>query len=84
MRDKKPCGISFLGGKPMSNRLKVVRAERDITQFELRLRTGINATKISFIENGLIEPTNLEKQKLSRALSVRPEEIFPVQTQGQR
>lgn len=61
----------------MSNRLKVLRAERRVTQFDLRIKTGINATKISFIENGLIAPTNLEKQKLSRALSVRPEEIFP-------
>lgn len=61
----------------MINRLRVIRAERRVTQFRLRLETGINATKISFIENGLVAPTNLEKQKLSRALGVGPEEIFP-------
>jgi DNA-binding XRE family transcriptional regulator len=70
-------GISFLGGKPMSNRMRVIRAERRMTQFQLRLQTGINSAKISFIENGLIAPNNLEKQKLSKALGVKPEEIFP-------
>ena len=61
----------------MENRLRVLRAERRVTQFEVHLQTGINATKISFIERGLIAPTNLEKQKLSKALGVRPEEVFP-------
>lgn len=61
----------------MSNRMRVARAEKRMTQFQLRLQTGINMTKISFIENGLIAPTNLEKQKLSRALGVGPEDLFP-------
>ena len=81
MRTKKPCGISYLGGKRMTNRLRVIRAERRITQFQLRLQTGINATKISFIENGLVQPREDEKQKLARALGANPEEIFPVMRQ---
>ena len=63
----------------MSNRLRDVRVLKRITQFQLRLQTGINATKISFIENGLVEPRDDEKKKLSRALGVKAEEIFPVQ-----
>ena len=61
----------------MTNRLRDVRVLKRITQFQLRLQTGINATKISFIENGLMEPKPEEVRKLARALNVAPEEIFP-------
>ena len=68
----------------MTNQLRIIRAQKRVTQFQLRLQTGINATKISFIENGLIEPRPEEIKKLSKALGVSPQEIFPVQTQEQR
>jgi transcriptional regulator with XRE-family HTH domain len=71
--------ISFAGGKAMTNRLRDTRVLKRITQFQLRLQTGINATKISFIENGLVEPREDEKRKLSRALGVNLQEIFPVE-----
>ena len=60
----------------MTNRLRDVRVLKRVTQFQLRLQTGINATKISFIENGLIQPKEDEVKRLSKALGVRPEEIF--------
>ena len=59
------------------NRLRVVRAEKRISQFRLRLETGINAAKISFIENDLVEATADEKRALAKALKVSVEEIFP-------
>jgi len=59
------------------NRLRIVRAEKRISQFRLRLETGINSTKISFFENDLVEPTEDEKNKLAKALGVSVEEIFP-------
>jgi transcriptional regulator with XRE-family HTH domain len=68
----------------MTNRLRDTRVLKRVTQFQLRLQTGINATKISFIENGLVEARDDEKRKLARALGANPEEVFPVQTQGQR
>jgi transcriptional regulator with XRE-family HTH domain len=61
----------------MANQLRVIRAQKRVTQFQLRLQTGLNATKISFIENGLIEAKPEEMKKLARALGVAPEEIFP-------
>ncbi len=61
----------------MNNKLRIVRAEKRVTQFRLALCAGVNATKISFIENGLVQPNEIEKRKLSQALGVRPEEIFP-------
>lgn len=59
------------------NRLRVVRAEKRISQFRLRLETGINASKISFIENDLVEAEPAEKKKLAKALGVPVSEIFP-------
>jgi transcriptional regulator with XRE-family HTH domain len=61
----------------MNNRLRVVRAEKRVTQFILRLQTGINQSKISFIENGMVEPRSDEIKRLAKALNVSPEEIFP-------
>ena len=58
------------------NRLRVVRAEKRMSQFSLRLKTGINQSKISFIENDLIEAAREEKQKLANALGVTVSEIF--------
>jgi transcriptional regulator with XRE-family HTH domain len=59
------------------NRLKVRRAEVRMSQFSLRLKTGINQSKLSFFENDLIEPTKDEKVKLAEALGVNVEELFP-------
>ena len=59
------------------NKLREVRVVKRITQFELRGRTGINPAKISLIENGYIEPTDDEKQRLAEGLGVSVEEIFP-------
>ena len=58
------------------NRLRVVRAEKRISQFRLGLETKISATKISFIENSLVEATDEEKKKLAKALGVAADEIF--------
>jgi len=59
------------------NRLREVRVTKRITQFQLRIQTGIHQSKISLIENDLILPGEDEKRKLARALGMRPEEIFP-------
>ncbi len=58
------------------NRLREVRVINRITQFQLRLSTGIHQSKISMIENGLVDPREDEKKRLSKALGVRQEEIF--------
>jgi transcriptional regulator with XRE-family HTH domain len=61
------------------NRLREIRVVKRITQFQLRLSTGIHQSKISLIENGLVEPREDEKQRLAKALHVRPEEIWSAQ-----
>jgi transcriptional regulator with XRE-family HTH domain len=60
----------------MTNRLRDVRVLKRITQFRLGLQAEVNATRISFIENGLVQPKEDEVKRLSKALGVKPEEIF--------
>jgi transcriptional regulator with XRE-family HTH domain len=60
----------------MMDRLREIRIIKRITQFQLRLITEIHQSKISLIENGLIEPTENEKKKFATALGVRVEEIW--------
>ena len=61
----------------MANRLRDVRVLKRMTQFQLRLQTGINATKISFIERDLLEPHIDDARKLAEALGVKTTELFP-------
>jgi transcriptional regulator with XRE-family HTH domain len=59
------------------NRLREIRVVKRITQFQLRLITGIHQSRTSLIENNFIEPRGDEKQRLAKALGVSVEEIFP-------
>lgn len=61
------------------NRLREIRTVKRITQFQLRLSTGIHQSKISLIENGLIETGLDEQERLSKGLAVKVEELFPRQ-----
>lgn len=64
------------------NRLREVRVLKRLTQFQLRLQTGIHQSKISMLENGLIIPREDEQHKLAKALGMRPEEIWNGNGQG--
>ncbi|MGA2467622.1 MAG: helix-turn-helix transcriptional regulator [Thermodesulfobacteriota bacterium] len=59
------------------SKLREVRVVRGVTQFDLRMKTGIHPTKISHFEHGYLEPRKDEKLALARALHVKVEEIFP-------
>jgi transcriptional regulator with XRE-family HTH domain len=58
------------------NRLREIRMLKRITQFQLRLATGIHQSKISLIENGFVETREDEKERLAEALGVGAEEIW--------
>ncbi len=62
-------------------RLKEVRYRtgKQMSQFILGQETGIAASKISLIENGLVEATEVEKKRLADALGVTVAEIFGVE-----
>jgi len=52
----------------MGNRLKVIRAEKRLTQFKLALLSRITQSRLSYLENSLLMPTEDEKKKLAKAL----------------
>jgi transcriptional regulator with XRE-family HTH domain len=64
-------------GKLLPNRLRVLRAEKRITQLALAKKAGINVATVSFFENGHRAPTPDEQKKLARALKVDVTEVFP-------
>lgn len=55
--------------------LKEIREERGVTQWDIRIATGIHQSKISLIENGYVLPTDREKKKIAQALGVAVPEI---------
>jgi len=59
------------------NNLRAYRIKKLMTQKDLAKASGVSQVTISFIENGLSEPLDLTKQKLSRALKIEPEKLFP-------
>ena len=64
------------------NRLKVARAERNMTQFKLALLAGITQSRLSYFENSLLTPTEEEKRKIAKALGMRVQEIFSTDSKG--
>jgi len=58
----------LLGGEKMD--LKEARFKRRMTQFDLRILTGIHQSRISNIERGYIIPRDDEKHKIEDALGL--------------
>lgn len=61
----------------MKNRLRVRRAELDVTQFQVARKVGFDAAKLSRIENGLVDPSAEDIAALAKALKAQPHELFP-------
>jgi transcriptional regulator with XRE-family HTH domain len=57
--------------------LKKARVLKGYRQIDLWARTGFQMSKISRIENGLIQPADQEKKKLAKALDKDEKELFP-------
>lgn len=58
-----------------ANRLKVLRAERDVTQMDLAIEAGLSASRYWQIENGYTRATSKELARLARALRVAVEDL---------
>jgi putative transcriptional regulator len=61
----------------LTNRLRVLRAERRMSQMALGRRVGISQARISSIENGYAEPSANERKKIARTLKVTVADAFP-------
>ncbi|QWT20830.1 helix-turn-helix transcriptional regulator [Bacillus sp. NP157] len=62
----------------LANRLKVLRAERDLTQADLAGLIATTRKSINAIEAGRMVPSTLLALKIARALGVTVEDIFEI------
>ncbi len=60
----------------LKNSIRRLRFERNMTQEELALRTGVSRQTIMSIERGRTNPSILLAYKISRALNVDVTEVF--------
>ncbi|MDD1743700.1 MAG: helix-turn-helix transcriptional regulator [Methanomassiliicoccales archaeon] len=65
----------------LSNRLKVARAEKDLSQEQLAALAGVTRQTISSIETGQYNPSALLALVLARRLEKRVEELFSLEEQ---
>ena len=60
----------------LRNRLKVARAEKNLSQEQLGLLAGVTRQTISSIETGQYNPSTLLALLLARSLDKRVEDLF--------
>jgi putative transcriptional regulator len=60
----------------LSNRLRDLRAERDLTQAALAELVGVSRKTINTVENGIFVPSTVLALRIARALGRPVEEIF--------
>jgi putative transcriptional regulator len=65
----------------LTNRLRELRGERDLTQAGLAERVGVSRKTINTVENGVFVPSALLALKLARALGVSVETVFSLVTE---
>ncbi|MDX1544685.1 MAG: helix-turn-helix transcriptional regulator [Christiangramia sp.] len=64
----------------MKNRLKVLRAEKEMTQAQLAEETGVSRQTINAIEKGKFDPSLPLAFKISRLFNMAIEDIFEDET----
>ena len=60
----------------MKNRLKVLRAEKDMTQAQLAQETGVSRQTINAIEKGKFDPSLPLAFRFARLFDLSIEDIF--------
>jgi putative transcriptional regulator len=67
----------------LANRLRVARAERNLSQADLAGRVGVTRQTVSSIENGQYNPSTLLALLLARALEMPVETLFYLEGRDQ-
>ena len=65
----------------MKNRIKVERAEHDLTQADLASKIGVSRQSINAIEKGKYVPSAVLALKIARLFKKPVEEIFSLEDQ---
>ena len=64
----------------LTTTMKLLRAQRDLTQAQLAELSGITRKSINAIESGRMVPSTILALKLARTLGVTVEELFSIET----
>jgi transcriptional regulator with XRE-family HTH domain len=59
------------------NRLRVLRAEKRVSQHQVAQTLKCSQSRVSLLENGFATPTDSDIKRLCRLLRVEPSDIFP-------
>jgi len=60
----------------MKNRIRVLRAEKDLSQAELAEKVGVSRNSINAIENDKFEPSLPLAFRIAEVFALRIEEVF--------
>jgi putative transcriptional regulator len=63
----------------LTNRLRELRAEQDLTQAALAERVEVSRKTINTVENGVFVPSTILALKLARALGCTVEDLFRIE-----
>lgn len=63
--------------KKLGVRIRLRRAELEVTQEELAERIGCHFNTISRIDRGLVDPSFVMIIRIARALEMSPQELLP-------
>jgi putative transcriptional regulator len=66
----------------LSNRLKVARAEKNLSQEQLAQMAGVTRQTISSIETGQYNPSTLLALNLAQRLGKRVEDLFTLELES--
>jgi transcriptional regulator with XRE-family HTH domain len=67
----------MLQAEKMPTRLQQIRFWRGISQIRLALKTRIHFSTLSRIEHGYLKPTPEQRKRISKALNIDPDWLFP-------
>ena len=73
-----------MGERILTNRLKVIREQRKLTQAELAQMAGVSRKTINTIENSVFVPSTTLALTLADVLKLRVEDIFVLESLGKR
>ena len=62
----------------LRNRLREVRAERNLTQAQLAELAGVSRKTINTVENEVFIPSTLLSLKLAKVLGLKVEDLFQI------
>lgn len=61
------------------NRLRKLRKQKFLSQYDIQKRTKIPQSQVSLIENDYLQPSREIKRKIARVLGCRINDVFPAE-----